>query len=502
MSAKTTRPETKTAESPQSHLRRFEVKLGVIMLFALVATLIASSLVQQKQAEYSALLEARAMSAQLQASWDYIDSIQDDINYNADGTYDFKGVYCAISAKTTGKFFTDSVDGYAIRYVRDNPRNPLDRPDDFEAEALAAFATGGTTEYYRVTSYDSTLVFRYVTVLRADEGCLSCHGSPAGSVDETGQYREGMKLGDIAGARSIIIPMSSFNAVSMVNALAEAGIFVLVLIAVILAVRKLFSYWIIRPLEQSNEALVKRNEAKDNFLASMSHELRTPLSAIITLSETQQLPANAENTELQMHAAKDIQRNGEALLGMVNNVLDTARVESGVYGISPEELDIVDVFGEVRASTEVLADEAGIALEYTIDSDTPLVVSDWEALRKIFVNLVANALKFTPEGGSVFVHASAGRNASGEVNSLLVSVKDTGCGIPPEDCKKIFERFKQSPSSVQAAGSAARKGSGLGLFVSYQLAQLLGGSLRVDSMVGEGSTFTLEIPCTPKQQAE
>lgn len=140
----------------------------------------------------------RVLAAEAGASWDYIDSIQDRINYSH-GELDFKDVYCSVAGKNIAKRFSEQSD-YSIRYVRDNPRSLDDEPDAFEAQALASFALGDATEYYEVVEDDESVTFRYLSKLTIDRGCLQCHGQPAGEKDITGYVMEGMAEGDVAGA--------------------------------------------------------------------------------------------------------------------------------------------------------------------------------------------------------------------------------------------------------------------------------------------------------------
>lgn len=166
--------------------------------------------------------EARLLAQQMSAAWDYIDSSQDAINYNADGRYDFKGVYCSVAGKSIARNFTQSTD-CVVRYTRENPRTGPDAPDEFEAAALAAFRDGAE-EYYAVTTMDGASTFRYCKAIPVKHGCLTCHGEPAGELDETGFPREGYQLGDLAGAVSLAIPMELYEAEAAQRTAANVGL--------------------------------------------------------------------------------------------------------------------------------------------------------------------------------------------------------------------------------------------------------------------------------------
>ena len=171
---------------------------------------------------------------------------------------------------------------------------------------------------------------------------------------------------------------------------------------------------------------------------------------------------------------------------MVDNVLETARIQAGSEKLNLELVDINDVVGMVEASSESLAVKKSIALSTRVAPDVPLIVSDWEKVRRILVNLVSNAIKFTPENGSVEVRV---RYNEGE-NTVVVEVIDDGIGIPADKQDLIFERFAQeNMSTVRRYG-----GSGLGLSLVKDLTDMLGGAVSVESVLGEGSTFSVVLP--------
>ena len=238
-------------------------------------------------------------------------------------------------------------------------------------------------------------------------------------------------------------------------------------------------------VEAVNAQLASDNRYKSDFLAIVSHELRTPLTAIIAFTEL--LAQNTdESNESACRQLDEIQKNGLILLEMVENILETARIQAGSEKLNLELVDMADVVGMVAAANESVAERKGVALSTCIASDVPLIMSDWEKVRRILVNLVSNAVKFTPAGGRVDVEVAFDA-ASDEV---VMSVADTGIGIPEDKHSLVFERFTQeNMSTVRRYG-----GSGLGLSLVKDLSAMLGGWVSLESRLGEGSVFMVGLP--------
>lgn len=473
--------------------RRFTLLVVLTLSLASVIYILWSFTTQNTVAENTALVEARTMTQQMDASWSYISDSQDTINQDADGRYEFKGIYCATAGKQIADEFTRNSSGYVIRYVRDNPRNPIDKPDEFESQALQSFRSDGATEYYNIEEYNGERVFRYASALRIGNNCLACHGDPAGSKDPTGSYREGMAFGDLAGASSIIIPLGAYESSAQQRALLTIAFFGALLFVMVFVVQLALRRWVLKPMEEANKRLERDNKAKNDFLTLVSHELRTPLSSIVAFTDIWQRSSEPRKPE-EEYLVDEIRDNSDVLLGMVNNIIDTAKVDSGKYKLMKEQVDIFDVVNTVKSITEPIAIKKDVSLAVTLSSETPIIVSDWEALRKILTNLVGNAIKFTDSGGSVGLVVRYDEDA----RQIVIAVSDTGCGIAPDDIERIFERFEQS-----GQGNASREnGSGLGLYLSRNLASMLGGHLDVESVVGEGSAFTLTVPVAMEDDEE
>ena len=244
-------------------------------------------------------------------------------------------------------------------------------------------------------------------------------------------------------------------------------------------------------VEEVNAKLKRENQYKSDFLAIVSHELRTPLTSILAFTDLMADNVSSENA-LAAKQLEEIDKNGRILLEMVDNVLETARIQAGSEKLNLELVDLNDVVGMVEASSESLALKKHIALSTRVAPDVPLIESDWEKVRRILVNLVSNAIKFTPENGSVEVGVTYDPDAA----IVTIDVTDTGIGIPADKQELIFERFAQeNMSTVRRYG-----GSGLGLSLVKDLAAMLGGAVSVESELGRGSTFRVVLPA--KQHAE
>ncbi|MDR1184362.1 MAG: DUF3365 domain-containing protein, partial [Coriobacteriales bacterium] len=416
---------------------------------------------------------------------------------DSNGTYNFKNIYCAIAGKSVAKLFMQEND-YEIRYVSFTPRYSNAYPDDFEAEALNEFAppppsNTTTTEYYDITTYRERDVFRYASPIYVRESCLSCHGDPAGELDVTGHAKEGLKVGDIAGAISIIMPIDLYMEGIQTNIWQQSFYFVLVLGTLIVIAYFAISYLVNR-LERANEDLQRESRYKSDFLATMSHEFRTPLTAILAFTDLFE-NSNTKTAERDKDALEEVKENGNILLNMVNNILEVARIDAGHVEMNYELVDMVDLIGTIEGAIRPLAERRAIRFTTTIESDVPLIQADWEKLRRIIENLASNAVKFTKRGGEVEIII---RNDAERSDRIAIAVRDTGIGIRPEDIPHVFEKF------VQLDKSSFRRynGSGLGLTVVKDLTEAHHGIIEVVSEPKKGSTFTVYIPINPEEEAE
>ncbi len=239
-------------------------------------------------------------------------------------------------------------------------------------------------------------------------------------------------------------------------------------------------------------ALEDATRTKSEFLANMSHEIRTPMSAIIGYTDLLQDPS--QSTESKLDCAQVIRRNGEHLLGLINDILDISKIEAGKMTVEAIECSPVQVVEEVLSLMQVRAEGKGLSLKVEYAFPLPRFASDPLRLRQVLVNLVGNAIKFTEKGG-VVVRVSAAP-AAGRTN-LKLEVADTGIGMPPQVLKRIFQAYGQADAST------ARRfgGSGLGLTISRQLVTMLGGEVRLNSKHGDGTTATVLLSVEPVGEA-
>ncbi len=242
-------------------------------------------------------------------------------------------------------------------------------------------------------------------------------------------------------------------------------------------------------LAQANLRLFELNNLKNEFLATMSHELRTPLNSILGFSDV--LLTNPANlSEKQQRYVAHIRSSGRTLLSLITDVLDLAKIESGKMELHPIKTSVSDLVDRVVGAMMPLAERKNLDLSWEIEPELPLVFQDVGKLQQILNNLLSNAIKFTPEGGRVRVKASR------QIDSLVLTVEDTGIGIPLEDQERIFEKFRQGSTASGEHNPLTREfeGTGLGLSITRELSKLLGGGIALQSEFGKGSRFTVVVP--------
>lgn len=239
-------------------------------------------------------------------------------------------------------------------------------------------------------------------------------------------------------------------------------------------------------LAVKNREVERANRLKSEFVANMSHELRTPLNSILALSQILLDRLDGELNDEQDKQVRIIERNGHNLLRLINEILDLSKIEAGRIETVARAFAVRDLIDTAVATVAPLANDKGLKLLVEVAPDVPPAHTDDAKLKQILLNLLSNAVKFT-ERGSVTIRAAGSDRAGGW---LTIEVQDTGIGIAPEDQPTVWEEFRQID------GSLARQyeGTGLGLAIVKRLAALLCGSITLQSAVGRGSTFRLEIP--------
>jgi signal transduction histidine kinase/CheY-like chemotaxis protein len=252
-------------------------------------------------------------------------------------------------------------------------------------------------------------------------------------------------------------------------------------------------------LQQAKDVAELANRAKSEFLANMSHELRTPLNAI--LGFTQLMNRETSLTKKQQENLGIINRSGEHLLSLINDVLDLAKIESGQMNIYPTDFDLYTLLNLVEEMLALRAESKGLQLIVERSKDLPRYIkTDDKKLRQVLINLLGNAIKFTNEGSvtlrvsSVISHSLLERNHTEqktndkEQMTIHFEVEDTGAGIAPEEIDSLFEAFVQTET-----GKQLQQGTGLGLPISKKFVELMGGNLTVSSQVGKGTIFKFDI---------
>ncbi len=239
-----------------------------------------------------------------------------------------------------------------------------------------------------------------------------------------------------------------------------------------------------RVLERTVQAETA-NRMKSEFLANMSHELRTPLNGIIGFAEFLVDGKPGTLNPKQKEYLEDILNSGKHLLQLINDVLDLAKVEAGKMELSLERFALREAIEEVCAVAKPIAQKKSIQIEIDVAPDLSDVTLDQQKLKQILYNLLSNAVKFTDDGGKVEIRA-----AMHDAHCFKMVVKDTGIGIKPEDLQRLFKDFEQ----LESGGSRRYEGTGLGLALTRKIVELLGGTIGVESEVGKGTSFTIELP--------
>ena len=241
----------------------------------------------------------------------------------------------------------------------------------------------------------------------------------------------------------------------------------------------------LRTLQAQNERLLELDEMKQSFVSMVSHELRTPLTSIVGYLELMQEGEAGELTEDQAHFLEVMDRNATRLQRLVDDILMISRADSDRLTLTVEPVDVRQLVQRAVDSAGPVARNKGVELVARVEEELPELAGDRRLLAQLLDNLVSNAVKFTPAGGSVTV------GASGDGEEVVIDVVDTGPGIPADEVPRLFDRF------FRASTAADVPGTGLGLAIAKVIVEAHGGSIGVESELGVGSTFRFVLPLAP-----
>jgi signal transduction histidine kinase len=235
----------------------------------------------------------------------------------------------------------------------------------------------------------------------------------------------------------------------------------------------------------------RATRARDELLGIVSHDLRNPLSAISMCASAleEEMPAAGEASR---YLVSTIAESAGWMNRLIQDLLDMASVETGRLSMDRNAKSVNDILAPLEKMFSPPAKDAGVHLLIGAESSLPLLMADSERILQVLANLVANAIKFTPAGGEIAVHAGACQN---DTKLVCFTVRDSGCGIPPEQLPHVFDRF------WQARRGARQRGTGLGLAISKGIVEAHGGSMDAESEVGRGSTFRFTLPVAPPSAA-
>ncbi|MBO6559199.1 MAG: response regulator [Nisaea sp.] len=357
---------------------------------------------------------------------------------------------------------------------------------DFEKEALSRFRSSFDNRYSRLSETEDGEIFRFATPIRMKENCVACHNSHPSSP------KTDWKIGDIRGLQVVSIDPNQGHGLQnpdgayfvVIATLLFFG-FTFSVIFWLLSKNNLSFRLLIREKEQhqkAREEAERSSQAKTRFLGVVSHEMRTPLNAVNGMLREIEY---ATSDERILKMARVAHASSDMLCGLIEDVIDVTRLENDKFTFNPSDFSIQALIDEVASLLAERARDRGNTVEFVEGSDdTRYVRSDRNRLKQVLVNLVGNAIKFTQQGMIVI-----GFRLQPEADGvrLFIDVSDTGKGVAPEEIDEIFDRFYQS---------RVGDGLGLGLWISKDIINRLGGDITVSSELGQGSRFTVSIPVT------
>jgi signal transduction histidine kinase len=355
--------------------------------------------------------------------------------------------------------------------------------DDFERQALQALRRHPERPFARVEPFQGRPALRYATADRMRAPCVSCHNTHPASPKTTWQE------GDVRGVVEVILPLES--AVAQTRADLRETVYLLLTMGVVGLVGLMLVIDRVRRATaeaQQRAAEARRaeevNRLKSEFVRLVAHELRIPLTAVtgyvaLLLEDDGRQLAGHQREYLGM-----VQRNAGRLVNLIDDLLDIARLEAGTVALQRRALDLVPLIQGVAGLLRPQCEAKGQRLSLELAPALPAVWGDAARVTQILTNLLANAHKYTPPGGSIRI------TARGEEGSVRVGVQDTGIGLSPEDQAQLFTPFFRA----QHAATQGVGGTGLGLAITRALVERHGGTITVTSTLGQGSTFSVTLP--------
>lgn len=535
----------------------FSVGLTVLFSVLLAGFLYFDIVNQRSNTEAAFLEEARSFAREMDAVWTFMDNSQYTINNESDGSYEFKGLHCAVVGKSVGAIFSKDND-YTIRYTNFNPRNSFDYPDEYEAEALTAFNDDRSVkEYYGIAEYNGEQKFRYLQALEVDETCLECHGAPVGELDVTGFPREGWTLDSVGGAISIIIPIDHSIEVEREKIILDTLLFFVTMLVIGAAVLYMIKRFIMRPvgdlLSGFNDmqngdigvSIEPRGAAREmRYVIRQFNNMSDELNVIYKSIENQvrERTADLERANEVLERQRDdlerlsVELANESkfktdLLSMVNHELRTPlsaiiTLAQISLGESREEPGQIQAWSEVEKNSRILLDMINDMLDIA-RTDANMVTANREIIdlgdivASVRQSLMPLAVKYhvtlsTRISSDVPLvmgdNEKTGRIFNNLVSNAIKFTPDGGhvsvdvtyddvsgrviCRVEDDGIGiAVEDQERIFDRFVQVEDATTRKypGSGLGLVIVAEYAALQGYCIELESKLGQGSTFTVIV---------